>query len=146
MMSTFCRTARRVLASVSAPSSLLAFAVGMGTLAVPASSLAFNGLVVTELPPGGDVTIPGEYPIRVPMRAEVLLTGLSSPQSLTLTNQASEQATIHIYATHEKNVRRIKLAPGSSAVYTLKQDKAVRVKVTGADVRVDSVLPLKVQR
>ena len=107
---------------------------------------AFEGLVITELPAGGDVTIPGAYPIRVPGRAEVLLTGLSSPQSMTLSNQTKEVANIQILAKHEKAVRRIKLQPGTSAVYTLKLEKPVRVKVSGGDLRVDSVLPLKVQR
>lgn len=109
-------------------------------------AFSFDGLTVTELPAGGDVTVPGDYPIRVPSRTEVLLTGLSSPQSLTLTNQTRDVTTVHIYAAHEKNVRRIKLQPGTSAVYSLKLERPVRVKVNGGDVRVNSILPLKVQR
>lgn len=115
-------------------------------LATVPSALAFDGLTITELPAGGDVTVPGDYPIRVPSRTEVLLTGMSSPQSLTLTNQTRDITTVHIYAKHEKNVRRIQLQPGTSAVYSLKQERPVRVKVNGGDVRVNSILPLKVQR
>jgi hypothetical protein len=121
-------------------------AATLSALALAPSAQGFEGLVITELPAGGDVTVPGDYPIRVPSRTEVLLTGLSSPQSMTLTNQTSDIATVHIFAKHEKNVRQIKLQPGTSAVYSLKLERPVRIKVNGGDVRVNSILPLKVQR
>ena len=125
---------------------LMFVATAIAFLSSAHTASAFEGLTITELPAGGDVTVPGDYPIRVPSRAEVLLTGLSSPQSLTLTNQTRDITTVHIYAAHEKKVRRIQLQPGTSAVYSLKLERPVRVKVNGGDVRVNSILPLKVQR
>ena len=136
-------TISRILPALAQSAAVVAAFIVTSYLPV---ALAFEGLVITELPAGGDVTIPGAYPIRVPGRTEVLLTGLSSPQSMTLSNQTREVAIIQIFAKHEKGVRRIKLQPGASAVYSLKMEKPVRVKVIGGTVRVDSVLPLKVQR
>ena len=107
---------------------------------------AFEGLVVSELPPGGDVTVPGDYPIMVPRRVDVLVSGISNPQSMSLTNNTDQTSIVQIFAAHEKKVRVIRLQPGTSAVYSFKNVRPVRVKVTAGDVRISSIQPLKVQR
>lgn len=108
---------------------------------------SFNGLVVTELPPGGEVTVPGEYPIKVPLRQDVVFTGLMNPQAITFTNDRSPNVSeIKIYASHEKSVRTLRIPPGSTAIYNFKNLRPVRVKVTSGDVSVNSDQPLKIQR
>lgn len=110
------------------------------------SALAFDGLVVSDLPPGGDVTVPGDYPIMVPRRVDVMLTGVNNPQSITLTNTTPSASVVQIHAMHEHRVRTITIQPGTSAVYSFKNVRPVRVKVVSGDVRVNSIHPLKVQR
>jgi hypothetical protein len=121
-------------------------ALGACLAFVTLNAHAFQGLNVTELPPGGDVTVPGDYPIQVPQRIDALFTGSSTPQTMTLTTQSRTGSVVHIFAKHEKSVRKIRISPGSSAVYSLKQERPVRVKVIEGDVRVNSIMPLKVQR
>jgi len=120
--------------------------IALALCSLATSAFAFEGLVVTDLSPGGDVTVPGSYPIRVPRKVNVVFTGLSTPQTMTLTNQAQNTSIVNIYSGTERAVRRIRLNPGTSAVYSLKIDKPVRVQVVEGDVRVNSILPLKVQR
>lgn len=110
------------------------------------AALAFDGLVVSELPPGGDVTVPGDYPIMVPKAVDVLFTGINNPQSITLTNTTAQTSVVQIYALHEKRSRTITIQPGTSAVYSFKNVRPVRVKVMNGDVKVSSIHPLKVQR
>lgn len=110
------------------------------------TAFAFDGLVVTELPIGGDVTIPGDYPVVIPKSLDVLFQGISSPQSLNITNTASGGAVVKIFAQHEKQVRTINIQPGTSAVYSFKSSLPVRLKVISGDVKVSSIHPLKVQR
>lgn len=110
------------------------------------SAQAFNGIVVSDLPNGGDVTVPGQYPIRIPRNIEVLFSGMSTPQSITLANKSKEKTVLHIYAQHEKNKRTIEIKPGTSAVYNLKWNKAVRLRVIEGSVEALSLEPLKIQR
>ena len=108
---------------------------------------AIDALNVTDLPQGGDVTVPGDYPIYVPNATEVQFSGLSTPQAITFTNfQGTSVSIIRIYANHEQHVRTLALQPGMSAVYNFKNIHPVRVKVVSGDVRIRSMLPLKIQR
>lgn len=120
----------------------LTFAAGASAL----TAHGFDGLVASELPPGGDVTVPGDYPIMVPGRVDVMVSGVSNPQSLSLTNTTAQTSTVQIFAQHERKVRTLRIQPGTSAVYSFKNVKPVRIKVTNGDIKLSSVHPLKVQR
>lgn len=114
---------------------------------IPSYALAFEGLVATELPIGGDVTIPGQFPVLVQTSTEVVLTGHDLPQSIVLTNSDKKASSINLYAQKEKNTRKITLQPGSSKIYNLdKTTKSIRIRVTQGNIRVNSLQPLKVQR
>lgn len=127
--------------------SMRALLVSLVTFFGCATAFAVDGLNVSELPPGGDVTVPGDYPIFVNRAVDVLFSGLANPQSITLTSNVREGASVvRIYANHEQKVRTITLKPGSSAVYNFKTAKPVRLKVVSGDVRVKSIYPLKIQR
>ncbi len=110
------------------------------------SAHAFDGLVVSELPAGGDVTVPGDYPILIPTAVDVILFGLTTPQALTFTNHSSASSTVRVFASHERKTRTINLKPGTSAVYNFRDIRPVRVRVTSGDVKVNSIHPLKIQR
>lgn len=134
-MSLFSKVTRAVVTASSLLFATVTFAI------------AGDGLVVTELPAGGDITVPGDFPVYVPNKNEALFSGINSPQAITLTNTNRDATSVvRIYANHEKSVRTITLKPGSSAVYNFKSSKPVRVKVVSGDVRVRSLQPLKVQR
>jgi hypothetical protein len=126
--------------------------IGRSFLAMGAAFLAqsmafgFEGLVVSELPLGGDVTVPSEYPVKVPPKVEVVFSGVMNPQSMTLVNDNGSESVVKVFAGREADGRLIKLRPGSSAVYSFKSSKPVRVRVVSGDVRVSSIHPLKVQR
>jgi hypothetical protein len=110
------------------------------------AAFGFEGLVVSELPLGGDVTVPSEYPVKVPPKVDVVFTGVMNPQSMTLVNENGSESVVKVFTNRESDVRLIKLRPGSSAVYSFKSSKPVRVRVVSGDVRVSSIHPLKVQR
>lgn len=111
------------------------------------TALAIDGLQISELPAGGDVTIPGDYPVYVPRMVDVVLTGMNAPQSMTLSsNTPQKSSTVRIYSTREKKVRTITIQPGSMAVYNFRDARPVRIKVVNGDVKIRSVQPLKVQR
>lgn len=110
-------------------------------------AVAGDGLVATELSPGGDITVPGEFPVYVPRAVEVLFSGLTTPQTITLSNEnKGSETVVRIYGTHERSVRTIRLKPGTTAIYNFKGTKPVRLKAVNGDVKVKSLHPLKVQR
>lgn len=111
-----------------------------------AAAAGFTGLVVSELPLGGDVTVPGTYPIAVPPNLDVVFSGVESHQTITITNPARSQATVKIYASHESKVRMLKLKAGTSAIYHLLNRKPVRLRVIEGEANVSSLDPLKIQR
>ena len=107
---------------------------------------AFDGLVASELPPGGDVTVPGEFSVLVPQEIDVLFSGNVQPQALTISNKGSVNGEVKIFSNQERQVRTVKIGPGESAVYTFRNKKPVRMKVISGDIRVSSLQSLKVQR
>lgn len=110
-------------------------------------AFAIEGLQISELPSGGDVTIPGDYPVYIPRALDVVLTGMNTPQSMTLSATTSTaSSTVRIYSQQEKKVRTITIQPGSMAVYNFRDARPIRVKVVNGDVKIRSVQPLKVQR
>lgn len=106
----------------------------------------YDGIIVSELPAGGDVTVPGQYPIQIPPAIEVLLSGMDAPQSITLSNKGDSQSVVHIYAQHEKSKRTLNIKPGMSAVYNLKWGRPIRVRVESGKVDALSLAPIKIQR
>lgn len=114
---------------------------------VSTQALAIDGLQISELPTGGDVTIPGDYPVYVPRSIDVVLTGMNAPQSMTLSSTSNQAtSTVRIYSQQEKKVRTITIQPGTMAVYNFRDARPIRVKVVNGDVKIRSVQPLKVQR
>lgn len=105
-----------------------------------------GGIIVSELPAGGNVTVPGQYPIQIPPATEVLLSGMDAPQSITLSNKGKSQSVVHIYAQHEKSKRTLHIKPGMSAVYNLKWGRPIRVRVESGKVDALSLAPIKIQR
>lgn len=113
---------------------------------ISGTAWAFDGLVASELPPGGDVTVPGEYSISVPPSLDVVFTGMESFQALNLMNRDGKKVTVRIYSTKETKVRLIHLNPGTSAVYRIIEKAPVRMRVAEGSVVVSSRDPLKIQR
>lgn len=113
---------------------------------VSTTGFAFDGLVVSELPVGGDVTVPSEYPIQMSSKIDVKLSGVSDPQSIVFANRAAGVSVVRVEGSGEKKVRTISIKPGASTVYSFKSQSVVRVRVVSGDVRVSSLQPLKVQR
>lgn len=109
-------------------------------------ALSYNGIIVSDLPAGGDVTVPGQYPIQIPPAIEVLLSGLEAPQSITFSNKGDTHSVLHIYAQHEKKKRTLQIKPGMSAVYNLKWGKPIRLRVEFGKVDAISLAPIKIQR
>jgi hypothetical protein len=107
---------------------------------------AFDGLVVSDLPVGGDVTVPSDYPIQIPPKMDVRLSGVADPQALVLANRTLSVSVVRVGSTSDKTTRTITLKPGASAVYNFKSQSAVRLRVVSGDVRISSLHPLKVQR
>ncbi len=120
------------------------FALLSAFVAMPA--LGFDGLVVSELPVGGDVTVPSEFPIQVPSKMDVRFSGVSSPQALVLANSTAITSVVKIAAEKGNEARTIKLKPGTSAVYNFRAQNSVKLRVVSGDIRVSSLHPLKVQR
>jgi hypothetical protein len=110
------------------------------------SAWAVDGLLLSDLPLGGDVTVPGDFTIRVPNKMDVTFTSIRQPQTLTLHNGTSSTSTFQIMSPLEKRTRTIKLQPGSSTIYSFKSEKPVRMKVISGELKVNSVHPLKIQR
>lgn len=108
--------------------------------------LAYDGILVSDLPAGGDVTVPGQYPIRIPPRTEVLLSGMETPQSITFINKGKSRSQVQIFAQHEKKKRTITIQPGTSVVYNFKWRKPIRLKVLAGRVDALSLSPVKIQR
>ena len=121
------------------------FAVGFLCL-VSTQGVAFDGLVVSDLPVGGDVTVPSDYPIQIPPKMDVRLSGVADPQALVLANRTLNVSVVRVASGSEKAARTITLKPGASAVYNFKSQNAVRLRVVSGDVRISSLHPLKVQR
>ncbi len=115
-------------------------------LVAPMVAFGFEGLVVTELPVGGDVIVPSEFPVKVPAKIDVSFSGVANPQALMFANATGATSVLKIAAEQDKNVRTITLKPGASAVYNFRGQTSVRVRVVSGDVRVSSLHPLKVQR
>ena len=112
----------------------------------PAPAHAYDGIIVSDLPRGGDVTVPGRYPIRIPPQTDVTLSGMQSPQAVTLSNTGDSTSRIQIYAHHELNTRTISIQPGTSAVYNFKKQRPIRVRVLDGKVEATSLEPVKIQR
>lgn len=135
------------LHSVPFRQNLLIAAFSLLVGMVSSHAFAIEGLQISELPTGGDVTIPGDYPVYVPRSIDVVLTGMNTPQSMTLSSTSNQAAsTVRIYSQKEKKVRTITIQPGSMAVYNFRDARPIRVKVVNGDVKIRSVQPLKVQR
>ena len=113
---------------------------------VSTAGYAFDGLVVSELPVGGDVTVPSEYPIQMSSKMDVKFSGVSDPQSIIFVNRAAVNSVVKLEGNGEKRSRTITIKPGASTVYSFKNQSVVRVRVVSGDVRVSSLHPLKVQR
>lgn len=109
-------------------------------------ALAYDGIVVSDLPKGGDVTVPGRYPIQIPEATEVLLSGMQNPQAVTLSNKGMNSSQVQIYAQHESQSRTIVIEPGTSTVYNFKKLRPIRVKVLTGKVEASSLNPVKIQR
>jgi hypothetical protein len=109
------------------------------------TALGFQGLVVSELPLGGDVTLPAEYPVSVPPKIDVEFSGVMNPQALVFANNAAGTSVLKI-ADQKQKQRTLKLKPGASVVYSFRNQTPVRVRVVSGDVRVSSLHPLKVAR
>ena len=107
---------------------------------------AAPGLQIDELPRGGNVTIPGDFPVKVPNRFELVVTGFSSPQSIVLSNDSGTESVVHIFSRFEQKPRKLRIPIGSTAVYSLRQEKPVRVRVLQGNVRINSMYPLRVER
>lgn len=107
---------------------------------------AYDGIIVSDLPRGGDVTVPGRYPIRIPPQTDVTLSGMQSPQAVTLSNTGESTSRVQIYAHHELNTRTISIQPGTSAVYNFKKQRPIRVRVLDGKVEATSLEPVKIQR
>jgi hypothetical protein len=120
------------------------FALVAAFVSLPA--LGFEGLVVSELPVGGDVTVPSEFPIQVPSKMDVRFSGVSTPQALVLANSTGTTSVVKIAAEKGIEARTIKLKPGTSAVYNFRSQNSVKLRVVSGDIRVSSLHPLKVQR
>jgi hypothetical protein len=106
---------------------------------------AFYGLDVNELPRGGDVTVPGDYPIMVRRKGAIQLSGQTETLTLNLLNANAKQAIIQIASPTEKKARILKLNPGLPTIYTAKNSKEITLRVTDGDVTITSMQPLKVQ-
>jgi hypothetical protein len=109
------------------------------------SASAFYGLDINDLPRDGNVTVPGDYPIRVRKKNTVLLSGLNDGLTLNLVNTNSRSAVVRISAPDEKRSRPIKINNGVPTTYNVKSSKEVTVLVTDGDVIITSINPLKVQ-
>lgn len=114
---------------------------------VAQNCFAIDGLNIGELPIGGDVTIPGNYPVYLPQKMEVILTGMNSPQAMTLNSTTLQKSsTIQIFSQLEKKVRAITVKPGAIVIYNFRNKKPVRLRVIDGNIKLFSAQPLKVQR
>jgi len=109
------------------------------------SASAFYGLDINDLPRDGDVTVPGDYPIRVRKKNTVMLSGLNESLTLNLVNTTSRSAVVRISSPNEKRSRPLKIVNGVPTTYKAKSNKEVTVLVTDGDVIITSIQPLKVQ-
>ena len=124
---------------------LRGFLAIMGLLGA-AFAQGFDGFMVTELPKGGDVTVPGEVRIKVPSRTAVMFSSSERPQTITLSGGARQSAQVTILGATDKRPRVIKMAPGASAVYGFKNNKPIKMLVESGEIEVTSLWPLKIQR
>jgi hypothetical protein len=111
-----------------------------------ATAMGIEGITVSDLPRGGDVTVPGRYPIHIPTQLEVLLSGMQTPQAVTLVNKTKETSRVQIFAQHESSTRTLAIQPGTSAVYNFKSRRPIRVKVLSGSIEASSLDPVKIQR
>lgn len=107
------------------------------------SVLALDGINIAELPIGGNVTVPGDFPVIVRKAHEAQLQSVSNPQSLQFNSTSG--GIVHLSANHEKKLRVLNVKPGVATVYSFKSALPIRVKVVSGEVRISSVSPLKVQ-
>ena len=114
--------------------------------ALNSSALAYNGIIVSDLPRGGNVTVPGRYPILIPPQTEVLISGLNSPQAVTITNSGEAVSRVQIFAMHETKTRTLAIQPGTSTVYNFNKMKPIRVKVLDGKIEISSLDPVRIQR
>jgi hypothetical protein len=122
--------------------SALALSVG---IMHSGSASAFYGLDINDLPRDGDVTVPGDYPIRVRKKNTVMLSGLNESVTLNLVNTNSKSATVRISSPDEKRSKPLKIVSGVPTTYKAKSSKEVTVLVTDGDVIITSIQPIKVQ-
>ena len=125
--------------------TMTAAALGLGGL-VATQAWAIEGIEVSDLPRGGDVTVPGRYPIHITPETEVLLSGVQSPQAVTLVNRSKAMTRVQIFAQHETTTRTISIQPGTSTIYNFKARKPIRVRVLSGAVEASSLDPVKIQR
>jgi hypothetical protein len=121
-------------------------AIACAAWATPHAALAIDGILVSDLPLGGDVTVPGRYLIHIPQQTEVQLSGMQSPQAVTLVNKGSAVSRVQIFAQHESATRTISIKPGTSTVYNFKARRPIRLKVLSGTVEATSLDPVKIQR
>ena len=76
-------------------------ALSLGVMQAGSAS-AFYGLDISDLPRDGDVTVPGDYPIRVRKKNTVMLSGISDSLTLNLVNTNSRSAVVRISSPDEK--------------------------------------------
>jgi hypothetical protein len=119
-------------------------AVSFGVMNAGSAS-AFYGLDISDLPRDGDVTVPGDYPIRVRKKNTVMLSGLNESLTLNLVNTNSRSAIVRISSPDEKRARPLKIVNGVPTTYKAKSNKEVTVLVTDGDVIITSIQPIKVQ-
>lgn len=119
-------------------------ALSMGVMHAGSAS-AFYGLDINDLPRDGDVTVPGDYPIRVRKKNTVMLSGLNESLTLNLVNTNSRAAVVRISSPDEKRSRPLKIVNGVPTTYKAKSSKEITVLVTDGDVIITSIQPLKVQ-
>lgn len=114
-------------------------------LFVTCSASAFYGLDINDLPRDGDVTVPGDYPIKVRRKNTVMLSGLNDSLTLNIVNTNSQSAIVQIATPTEKKMRTLKVVSGIPTLYNTKTSREVTLRVSDGDVTITSIHPLKVQ-
>jgi len=107
---------------------------------------AFQGLVVSDVSRGGDVTVPGEYPVLVPREMEAYFSSMDNPQILTLTNKTSSHSVVRIQMGKGEPPRTLHIAPGNAAVFNARGVKPIQLRAVTGDILVNSLSPLTVRR
>lgn len=122
------------------------YALSFFTCFLASKALAFQGLVVSEVVPGGDVTVPGEYPVLVPREMEAYFSSMASPQVLTLTNRTQAPSVVRIQVGQGEAPRTLRIGPGNAAVFNSRGAKPIQLRAVTGDIQVNSLTPLTMRR